>query len=192
MANVEQRSERDTKAAKRARGQSRRTILSLAAVGGGATVAGAAFALTGPATTAAQPASTMVGAWTVVFTGTPQPPQPAFSATGILVATSDGIIILDGAPRNPGPVDNQEYETAAYGSWQSTSERSTAFTVLSIAYDDDGDFGGTERRAGTIDLDDTGDTFTGNLQVTIMDRRGNAVASWTNTMQGRRIRAEGE
>jgi hypothetical protein len=70
-----------------------------------------------------------------------------------------------------------------HGSWEATKDDHFAFTFITFALS--GPFTGRTRE--TVNLSDSGDSFTATLQTDLMDAKGNVVLTIVGTATGERI-----
>jgi hypothetical protein len=82
------------------------------------------------------------------------------------------------------------YETPAYGVWESTGERSVALSATLIDTDETGTFLGTLNFHGTVQIDETGDTYTYAGVVEPTDPIGSVVATFPVTTSATRIQVD--
>ena len=128
----------------------------------------------------------IVGAWRVV----PDPPGPPLL---LILYHGDGTVLFSTPSASPAPPDAAHavtYETPAYGVWESTGENRVALSAVLIDTDEAGTFLGTLNFHGTVQIDETGDTYTYAGVVEPVDPSGSVVATFPVTTSATRIRVD--
>jgi hypothetical protein len=143
------------------------------------------FALEGLAPTTAQegtPVATanhpLVGAW-VIDTSAEDPagPQEATVPPNVTVFTDEGTV-LNAAPGAGTDV----------GAWEATSPTAAAVTFVGLIEEED--FAGSVIIRATMDLDATGETFSGSYSYTVVAADGTVVEAGRDMVRGTRITVE--
>ena len=115
----------------------------------------------------------LVGSWLIVFPDDPQPPPSLYTFDG------DGTVIGTSAAG------------ARHGSWTATGDRTGTFTVLGSAAAVPGPFVGLVQLSGSVDVDESGDSFTLAYQAAEVAPDGTLLPSeGPFTAQGTRITVE--
>ena len=120
----------------------------------------------------------LVGAWVIDtsaedLTG----PQEATVAPNVSVFTDEGLVI------NTAPGAGSDV-----GAWEATSARGAALTFVGLIEEED--FAGTVIIRATVELDETGDSFSGPYSYTVVAADGTVVDSGRDMVRGTRITVE--
>ncbi len=140
-------------------------LLGLLVVGGSRPSLGAQDATPGAMT-----GHPLVGSWVVIDPGVPD------DTPSVSVFTSDGIM-MDAAAEGPGA-----------GSWEATGSRTAAVTLVVPIVEEE--FAGTAIIRGTIEVDQTGDTFTSPYSYTVVAADGTVVDAGQGMVEATRIAVE--
>ena len=143
------------------------------------------FALNGLSPTSAQdgtPVATashpLVGAWVIdISAEDPSGPQEATVAPNVTVFTDEGLV-LNTAPGAGSDV----------GAWEATSARGAALIFVGLIEEED--FAGTVIIRATVELDETGDSFSGPYSYTVAASDGTVVDAGRDMARGTRITVE--
>jgi len=168
-------------------------MLRLAALGGGLAATGGALALPHAPEASALQGPTLAGAWQITISDPPMPPAAPWSLTAMMLATSDGLLLISQPPVDPDEPggDNVEYSGESFGVWQATGALTAAFTVVCVVYDADARFNGTEKLVGTLELSADGNSLSGTMRFLETDARGREQDSSSgDVLQGTRVRLE--
>ena len=128
-----------------------------------------------PVATAGHP---LVGAW-VVDTSAEDPagPQQATVPPDVTVFTDEGTVI-----------DSTPFGETGIGAWEATSSRVAALTVVIPVEEED--FAGSVIIRATVELDTTGETFSGPYSYTVVAADGTVVDAGRDMVRGMRIAVE--
>jgi hypothetical protein len=134
------------------------------------------------AAAASQAGQSLEGSWisTVSILGLQALRITTYNSNGTLVTT---------APSNAPPLESSIGGTG-HGSWVRTGDRQFATTWIGLRFDANGNFVGTAKLRGRIQVNEQGDESTGQTQSESFDRDGNLVATATSTGQAKRIVVE--
>lgn len=116
------------------------------------------------------------GSWEVVGE---TPSQGQFKA--LITFTSDGSIIAN---------EPSAFETAGHGSWNTVEPSQVAYTFLTLIGSATGEFSGSIKVVGTLQIDATQVKWSGPFRVDVFDPNGNAVFTDSGTLTGTRIQIE--
>jgi len=123
----------------------------------------------------------IVGAWVVTAPqgNRPQVTPVVISAEGTMVAL---ISFMQDRQGNA--------QGSAAGVWKQTADREFSFTLVSaFTNNNQGDIGMLKIR-GVAKLDDTGDAFTTEVKLDLVDLDGKMIASDSSVLNGKRIKVE--
>jgi hypothetical protein len=120
----------------------------------------------------------IVGAW-VVDTSAEDPtgPQEATVAPNVSVFTDEGLVV------NTAPGGGSDV-----GAWEATSARGAALTFVGLIAEED--FAGTIIIRATVELDATGDSFSGPYSYTVVAADGTVVDAGRDMVSATRITVE--
>lgn len=107
-----------------------------------------------------------------------------FTADGSYVGTTQGDTILNASP-GALPITSPQH-----GTWTSLGNATYALTFMAILTDLQGNFGATLKVRQTINLNQTGDTWSGPFRAEYFDANGNVIFTFSGTMQATRINVE--
>jgi len=145
-----------------------------------------------PGMTAAQVAtpatgSGFVGSWRVTPTigGEAAVALTSFSADGLILTSNRPV-----QPATPGLPAGTLVQSLGQGSWQATGERTADITFVILQSDLTGIFLGTRTILGSLELEPSGDAWTGTFEVTIADPSGTVVYETTGAVHAIRIAVE--
>ncbi len=128
------------------------------------------------------------GSWRVSVAPEQGPPLATLSTYG-----ADGTVVSSALPAQqppPGAPTGLIFASAAHGAWQATGVDTANVTFVELRADEHGQPLGTLSVHATITLDADGQTFGGAFVTSIADPDGNELASFSGTVQARRIVAE--
>ena len=141
--------------------------------------------------TTAQEASTaespFVGAWQV------SPTIEGEAAVALTTFHDDGTIITSNRPVQtapPGLAAEVLVQSLGHGSWSTTSERMADITFMFLQSDPNGTFLGTRTIRGVLELDESGDTWSGDFAIIVADPDGAVVLDTVGTVMATRIGVE--
>ena len=160
----------------------RRRALALAACTGLLVTAGQT---TGLARAAAD--EPLVGSWMVGVTlaGGPLRVLASFLPDGVAIRTAP---LQQAAPSGLGVA--KMFISTTHGAWNRISDTEFGLTLIGFAFDEAGKFLATQRIRAVLEVNETGETFTGSATTEFVGADGNLVASVSNTVQGSRILVE--
>jgi len=128
----------------------------------------------------------MAGSWNVTITA---PGFPPFKA--LMSFNEDGVLIVSQATIVPfGTPSGRAVFSAAHGEWQKVTNGEFSYVFVALIHDEYAQFIGTAKVSGTIQVDETMNTFSGTADATDYDADDNVIFTFTGSLQGRRIRAE--
>jgi hypothetical protein len=160
-------------------------VLSVLAV----VLLGVVVAAPGGPTTAQEATTTnFAGSWQVVIALADGRTVVALSTYG-----ADGTVVSSGLPAQPTPPGAPPgvvFLSPGHGTWEATSPDSANVTYVHLRASAEGQPLGTLTARLAVTLGADGDAFSGELVSTLADPAGNALASFTGTVQATRIVAE--
>ena len=132
----------------------------------------------------------LVGSWkvTVSFDG-----QPPLVLPNLATYTSDGTAVIAAPPQlpeTPGSTTPRDFFSPGHGTWVATGERTADLQFIFLVTDRGGNLASTNTVRATLELDATGDAYTGTFVLEIVDPAGRGPAPLTGTLRGSRIRVE--
>ena len=107
------------------------------------------------------------------------PAQGQFRA--LITFTSDGSLIAN---------EPSAFETAGHGSWTTTEANQVAYTFVAFIGSATGEFSGSIKVVGTLQVDATQAKWSGPFRVDVSDPNGNLVFTDSGTLSGSRIQIE--
>src|SRR5262245_52545720 len=142
------------------------------------------LALTSTATTQSMASGrTLEGAWnvTVVFDQQGLPPCAPAGAAFTAITPGRGTVIAESCYASEG---------AGYGSWARTANNEFSSTFIGNSFGPDGTVVATYKVRAAVELDPSGDTFSGPFTTDFFDLVGNLLGTVTGTVSAGRIVVE--
>ena len=140
----------------------------------------------GEAEASAAKIKVMAGSWTANITA------PGFPPFKVLMSfTEDGCLIVSQAILVPfATPSGRAVFSAAHGEWDKVSNGEFSYTFVALIHDEYAQFIGTAKVSGTLQVNESMDTFNGVANATDYDADGNVIFTFSASIQGRRIRVE--
>lgn len=135
----------------------------------------------------------LVGAWLVTLSvagQSPGAPTPA-TLTSMVTYYADGNVLLANAGQLPLlPPASGLFFTAGHGRWVATGDRTADATVVSLVLDQTGGLSSTNTTRTTVEVDATGDAYSGLFAIEAVSPDGNPTGTEEGTFQATRITTE--
>ena len=128
----------------------------------------------------------VVGTWRI----TAAPPSPPLGLASYHAGGTTTFVTPSPFPSSPDVGSTLTYETPAYGVWESTAERTAAITGMHLYADGQGLFQGTLTFWGTVEIDESGDSYRFSGEFEIADEAGAVLLSDRATTRGERMRVQ--
>jgi hypothetical protein len=135
----------------------------------------------------------LMGSWLVSVTLHGQEPGAALppEVTSLITYFADGNVLVANAGQLPPlPPGSGLFFTEGHGSWVATGEGSAEAIHVSLVLDQTGAFASTTTGSATVEVDATGDTYTGSLTIESTNAVGNAAGVQQATVEATRIEVE--
>lgn len=129
-----------------------------------------------------------VGSWHVGFVIDGQP-----RASNLISFTSDGLILHSNqatTQTGSGVPADVVFQSGGHGVWTSSGERTADITFMLLQSDADGNDLGTRTIRGTLELDESGDAWSGTYTATVADAEGEVLQVSEGMVEGTRIVVE--
>jgi len=135
----------------------------------------------------AQADEPLVGSWMVAATGAGAPLRvlASFLTDGVAIRTAP---LRQAAPSGLGVA--RMFISTTHGAWTRVGDTQFGVTFVGFAFDEAGNFLATQRIRAMLEVNETGDTFTGSARGEFVGADGNVVASVNSAVQGSRIVVE--
>jgi len=125
----------------------------------------------------------LTGSWIFTLTA---PGMPPFKS--LFTFTDDGALITTGAFIVPfGPPIGTVVFSAGQGEWDKVRNGEFAFTFVALIHDQNGQFVGTSKVNGSLQVNEAMDSLTGSAHACDLDADDNVLFCFDGTIQGKRI-----
>jgi hypothetical protein len=135
----------------------------------------------------------LVGSWLVAVTlegqepGSGSPP----ATTSLVTFFADGNVLVANAGQLPSlPPGSGLFFTEGHGQWAGTGDRAARASVVSLVLDQTGGLSSTTTVSTTVEVDDTGNAYTGTLTIGSTSSTGTDMGAQQATVEATRIQTE--
>jgi hypothetical protein len=135
----------------------------------------------------------LVGSWLVSVTLQGQEPGAALppEVTSLITDFADGNVLVANAGQLPPlPPGSGLFFTEGHGSWVATGEGSAEAIHVSLVLDQTGALSNTNTGSASVEVDATGDAYTGSLTIESTSAIGNVAGVRQATVEATRIQLE--
>ena len=135
----------------------------------------------------------LVGTWLVSVSLEGQGPGAPVSpeVTSLVTYFADGNVLVANAGQIPPlPPGSGLFFTEGHGRWVATSDTAATASYVSLALDQAGGLSSTNTTQATVEVDTTGDAYTGSFALESVSPSGNSMGAQQGTFQAERIGVE--